>query len=91
MAWQEVLIITILTITLIIICYAYFSQRKRYNEVMLELNNQSLDYHLKKIAEYGYDFNLKAGRNLKAGNDQRKSSKRSNAKAKPKTFENLVE
>jgi hypothetical protein len=86
MEWQAVLIITLLTLVLLIICYIYFRLRKQFSEVMLELNNQTLDYHLKKIAELGYDFTLKPGSNLK------KTGKQAHKKPKQsKTFENLLE
>ena len=83
MAWVEISLLIVAIILILCLAYLAFMFRKRYMETLKDLNNQTLDFHLRKIKEAGYDFVLKPSKNLKKPLSEGKQ-------AKGKTFESLI-
>ena len=94
--YAEYIIIVVLFFLLVYILYKHFSLRKLYLDIKREINNQTLDYHIKKINSLGYDFTLKPSKALKGSGSRSnpKSSPKSNASKKKKgskSFNDLLE
>jgi hypothetical protein len=69
--WIEYILIILLFLLLCYFIYKFTALSYLYLNLKRELNSQTLDYHLKKIKEAGYDFTIKAGSNLKKHNPPR--------------------
>ncbi len=92
--WIKYLTIIILIFVLAYLIYKYVTLKSKYNEVKKELNSQSLDYHLKKVKQAGYDFTIKPGKGVKSdkkSNSSKKSKESSEGKKKKsKSFDALL-
>ena len=89
MTFMGYFIVIVLFLVLDFFIYKYFHLNQTYFDLKKELNTQTLDYHLKKVKELGYDFTIKAGSHLKKA----KSTPKSTAKGKKKggSFKELIE
>lgn len=78
--------------------YLYIKSYFKIKELKKELNNQDLDYHLRKIESSGYDYTIKAKKNDKLSSPKKSNSKKDNKlnsaksgkKKKSKTFKDLI-
>jgi len=88
MALTEIISIIVLFLLLCYFIYKYISLKSLYFEIKRELNSQSLDYHLKRIKDLGYDLTLKAGTGAikKKGSVSRSQT----AKKKSESFDELL-
>jgi hypothetical protein len=69
------LIIIVLVISLGYSIYRWIKLWQRQVILYKELNSQSLDYHLKKIEELGYEFILKSRKDFKPKKEKAKNKK----------------
>ncbi|MCB9358312.1 hypothetical protein H6503_00115 [Candidatus Woesearchaeota archaeon] len=84
--WVEYVVIVALILILIYILIKYFDLRAKMIETKRELNSQSLDYHLQKIKEAGYDFTLKGTKS-----SSRKTKQKTSTGTKSKHMSSLIE
>ncbi|MFT4304219.1 MAG: hypothetical protein ACMXYG_06655 [Candidatus Woesearchaeota archaeon] len=76
---QSIIISITINITLLLLlaylAIKYFDLRNKFIDTKRQLNSQTLDYHLSKIKDAGYDFTLKGakGKSTKSRNSIKKS------------------
>ena len=51
--------VIVLLALLVVLVQRLFILKKRYEQLLFKLNNETLDYHLKSIDELGYDITVK--------------------------------
>lgn len=80
------IVIVVLIIGYIYLLIRFFELRAKHIEIKRELNAQSLDYHLNKIHEAGYEYTIRHRKESK-GHSKRTPTK---GKNKKRTFDEIV-
>jgi len=71
-----ILAILILIAIIVFMSIKYFELQRLYITLRKQVNSQTLDYHLKRINELGYDFTLKASSKQPKSRSGKKITKR---------------
>ncbi|MFT4343407.1 MAG: hypothetical protein ACMXYE_01530 [Candidatus Woesearchaeota archaeon] len=74
------IIIAVLVFVSLYLLIKYIDIRTRFTDLKKEINSQSLNYHLDKITEAGYDFTIKPIRGKKSHAMASKSHSKTNTK-----------